>query len=59
MIMKKQLQEMRDEVSRLATATNEHSEERDELFTVYCALTKAIHHIDTYNSIVWSNYNED
>ena len=54
-----ELRAIRDEVSRLATATKEHSEERDELFTVYCALTKAIHHIDTYNSIVWSNYNED
>ena len=50
-----ELRAIRDEVSRLATATKEHSEERDELFTVYCALTKAIHHIDTYNSIVWSN----
>ena len=59
MIMKKQLQEMRDEVSRLATATKEHSEEREELFIVYCALTKAIHHLDTYNTIVWSNYHED
>lgn len=59
MIMKEQLQAIRDEVSRLATSTKEHSEERDELFTVYCALTKAIHHIDTYNSIVWSNYHED
>lgn len=53
-----ELRAIRDEVSRLATATNEHSEERDELFTVYCALTKAIHHLETYNSIVWSNYND-
>lgn len=49
---------IRDEVSRLATATKEHSEERDELFTIYCALTKAIHHMETYNTIVWSNYED-
>lgn len=50
---------IRDEVSRLATTTKEHSEEREELFTIYCALTKAIHHLETYKTIVWSNYNED
>ena len=50
---------IRDEVSRLATATKEHSEEREELFTIYCALTKAIHHLETYHTIVWRNYNED
>ena len=49
---------IRNDVSRLATATKEHSEDRDELFTVYCALTKAIYHMDTYNSIVWSKYND-
>ena len=53
-----ELRAIRDEVSRLATTTKEHSEERDELFTVYCALTKAIHHLETYHAIVWSNYNE-
>ena len=54
-----ELRAIRDEVSKLATATKEHSEERDELFAVYCALTKAIHHLETYNSIVWEAYNED
>ena len=53
------LRAIRNEVSRLATTTKEHSEERDELFIVYCALTKAIHHMEAYNTIVWSNYHED